>query len=140
MDIIAKNLSQAVIADKVQLIRVIADDYNLDVKELIEKYIEGDQVYARSLLCGGKKQYKKKKNDYVEAEEFTYHGVVYLVDGRNQVYTNNLEKPMMIGERLVDGSVKFFEGYNPLFDDEGDGGQVDVAASREMGLTKTSSE
>lgn len=123
MDIIAKNLSQAVIADKVQLIRVIADDYNLDVKELIEKYIEGDQAYARSLLSGGgKKQYKKKKNDYVEAEEFTYHGVVYLVDGRNQVYTNNLEKPMMIGERLVDGSVKFFDGYNPLFDVVGGGG------------------
>lgn len=130
MDVIAKNLSQAVVADKVQLIRVIAEDYNLDVKELIEKYIEGDQSYAKSLLTS-KKQYKKKKNDYVEAEEFMYHGVVYLVDGRNQVYTNNLEKPMMVGERLVDGSVKFFEGYNPLFDDDDGGGNGGGASGAE---------
>lgn len=110
MEGIAKNLNQALIEDKVELIRNIAVDYNLDADELIEKYVNSDATsigssHIRRLPA------KKKRQDYVETEECTFEGIKYLVDSKNQVYTYNLEKPMMIGERLVDGSIKFFEAY-----------------------------
>ena len=54
---------------------------------------------------------KKKKNDYIEVDEYEFNHVKYLVDSKNNVYTHNLEKPMLIGERLVDGKIKFYEGY-----------------------------
>ena len=109
MDAIAKNLNAALLADKAELLRLIARDYELDAEELIGKYISTDknaELY--------KKLYhnKKKRQEYVETEEYTFDGVTYLVDGRNQVYTYDLEKPMMVGEKLIDGSIKFFPAYN----------------------------
>lgn len=94
--------------DKVDLLKEVARDYGLDAEELAERYLSGSNIDRAKLSrsCA-----KKKRNDYVETEEHDYHGVTYLVDARNQVYTYNLEKPLMVGERLVDGSIKFFEGY-----------------------------
>lgn len=108
MDAIAKNLNLAFVSDKIDLIKAIARDYDLDADELIEKYVHGNGVDTHGIR---KCCQKKKRNDYVETEEYDYKGVTYLVDARNQVYSYNLDKPMMIGERLVDGSIKFFEAY-----------------------------
>jgi hypothetical protein len=110
MDAIAKSLNQAFINEKVNILHAIAEDYGLDVEELLAKYVTNDKSVAKYAKM--KKSYaKKKKSDYVEAEEYIYNNVTYLVDGRNQVYTYDLEKPTVIGEKLIDGSVKFFEGY-----------------------------
>lgn len=106
MDAIAKHLNMALATDKMELLKAVARDYGLDADELIDKYISNAETVGMRKCCQ-----KKKRNDYVETEEYEYQGVTYLVDSRNQVYTYNLEKPMMIGERLVDGSVKFFEAY-----------------------------
>lgn len=104
MEGIAKNLNAALVADKVELIMAIAADYGLNAEELIKTYINAD--------IRPKKTYqKKKKQDYVETEEVSYDGTKYLVDAKNQVYTYNIEKPLMVGERLVDGSIKFFDAY-----------------------------
>lgn len=107
MDAIAKSLNQALIDDKIDLLRQIANDFGLDVDDLIEKYIHNNARHSAIK----KPCQKKKRQDYIETEEFTFNGVKYLVDIKNQVYTYNIEKPMMVGERLVDGSVKFFEAY-----------------------------
>lgn len=104
MDVIAKNLNQAFLEDKIDLLRHIAQDYGLDTDDLIEKYIKNDERPRKSFQ-------KKQKQDYIETEEFAYNGTKYLVDMKNQVYSYNIERPMMIGERLIDGSIKFFDGY-----------------------------
>lgn len=105
MDVIAKNLNLAFTSDKIDLLKAVARDYGLDADELIDKYV------IKGGVCTRKMYQKKKRQDYVETEELVFEGVTYLVDSRNQVYTYNVEKPMMIGERLIDGSVKFFEAY-----------------------------
>lgn len=106
MDTIEKNLNMALLADKVELLKTIAKDYGLEADELIDKYINNASAANIKKACQ-----KKKRNDYVETEEYTYQDVTYLVDQKNQVYTYNLEKPMLIGERLIDGTIKFFDAY-----------------------------
>lgn len=51
---------------------------------------------------------KKEKEEFIETEECEYDGKVYLVDKKNVVYTNNMESPTIIGQRLVDGTIKFY--------------------------------
>ena len=51
---------------------------------------------------------KKQKEEFIEVEEYVYEDTTYLVDEQNYVYTFNLEAPHLIGERFVDGTIKFF--------------------------------
>lgn len=51
---------------------------------------------------------KKQKEEVIEMEEYMYDGVVYLIDANNNVYTFDLDAPHLIGERFVDGTVRFF--------------------------------
>jgi hypothetical protein len=51
---------------------------------------------------------KKQKEDVIETEEYEWDGVKYLVDNQNNVYTYNIEEPALVGEKLVDGTVKLF--------------------------------
>ena len=111
MDVIARNLSQAFTAEKVTLLRNIAADYDLNPNELIAKYIDGNITIATTRRTNTKTDRRKKKNDFVEVDEYVFKDIKYLVDTKNNIYTYNIEKPMLIGERLVDGSVKFYDGY-----------------------------
>jgi hypothetical protein len=114
MDVIARNLNQAFISEKVAMLKSIAAEYDLNPNELISKYIDGTVPIAtpqRASKVSEQKGRKKKKNDYIEVDEYEFNDVKYLVDSKNNVYTHNLEKPMLIGERLVDGKIKFYEGY-----------------------------
>ena len=90
----------------------IALTYNLNEQELKEKYM-GDQASSGSTVDNGAEKKKrgrkkKQKDEFIEAEEYEYEGQKYLVDGSNNVYTYNIEEPTLIGERLVDGTVKLF--------------------------------
>lgn len=51
---------------------------------------------------------KKQKDEFIETEEYDYDGNKYLVDSNNNVYTFNIEEPHLIGERFVDGTIRFF--------------------------------
>lgn len=92
----------------------IALTYNLNEQELKDKYIGGDHGgntgntvdSVQEKKKRGRK--KKQKDEFIEAEEYEYEGQKYLVDGSNNVYTYNIEEPTLIGERLVDGTVKLF--------------------------------
>ena len=95
------------------LLESIAASYNLNEKELKEKYlgiIESSSSNVLGDITEKKKRGRKKKqkDEYIETEEYEYEGVKYLVDGNNNVYTYNIEEPMLIGEKLVDGTVKKF--------------------------------
>lgn len=87
----------------------IAEKYDLDIEELKANYLEGDfsttDTNAEKKKRGRK---KKQKDEYIEAEEYEYEGVKYLVDGQNNVYTYDVENPTLVGERLVDGTVRVF--------------------------------
>lgn len=49
---------------------------------------------------------KKDKDELVKTEEYEYDGVVYLVDEKNNAYNNDVDNPIFLGERLVDGTIK----------------------------------
>lgn len=90
----------------------IAEKYDLDHEELRANYLEGDFQPADSGSGTEKKKRgrkKKQKDEYIEAEEYEYEGVKYLVDGQNNVYTYNVDNPTLVGERLVDGTVRLFQ-------------------------------
>ena len=107
MDGIARSLHQALINDKKKLLKIIAHDYDLNEDELIQRYMETENHD----IPATKKFTKKKRNDCIETEEYTYNGIVYLIDSKDQVYTYNIEKPMLIGDKLLDGTIKFLPEY-----------------------------
>jgi len=85
----------------------ISKNYKLDIQELKARYmpvIEPAQVPVPKKR--GRK--KKQKEEYIEAEEYEYEGDTFLVDDKNTVYTNNIDAPRIVGERLVDGTIHFY--------------------------------
>lgn len=89
----------------------IAAKHALDATELKKAYLDlpplaatAAPVPSEECKKRGRKK-KKQKDEYIEAEEYEYEGVKYLVDGNNNVYSYDLERPALIGERLVDGTV-----------------------------------
>jgi hypothetical protein len=54
---------------------------------------------------------KKTKDEFVSTTEFQYNGITYLIDQKNNVYTYNIESPTFIGEKLVDGTIKFVNSF-----------------------------
>jgi hypothetical protein len=93
----------------------IAKRYSIDAQELIELYQQKsetksccvqDQCSTSEKKKRGRK--KKQKDEFIETEEYEYDGTKYLVDSNNNVYTFNVEEPHLIGERFVDGTIRFF--------------------------------
>lgn len=94
----------------------IAAKHTLDATELKKAYLDlpplasteapvtASALPSEECKKRGRKK-KKQKDEYIEAEEYEYEGVKYLVDGNNNVYSYDLERPALIGERLVDGTV-----------------------------------
>lgn len=105
-----------------EILQDIAKTYNISYDELKEKYgskllvIDVGKNKKTKLTHGPdglpiepKKRGRKKKprEELVETEEYEYNGVKYLVDNDNNVYTYNLEQPMLIGTKLIDGRIKY---------------------------------
>lgn len=83
----------------------IAAKHDLNVNDLKEQYLQTNQDIEKKKR--GRK--KKQKDEFIEAVEIEYDGTKYLVDDQNNVYTHDLEAPTLIGEKLVDGTIKFFK-------------------------------
>lgn len=100
------------------ILNSIAKQYKLDYLELKKQYINNDNNAIKSIPTNdeiipkkrGRK--KKQKEEFIEAEEYEYEGVMYLVDNKNTVYTNNLESPIIVGEKLINGSIKFYKQFH----------------------------
>lgn len=120
MAALTHDINNLVLEHVKSLLESIASTYNLNEKELKEKYMGSaagvsdihESVSSNALGEATEKKKrgrkKKQKDEYIETEEYEYEGVKYLVDGNNNVYTYNIEEPMLIGEKLVDGTVKKF--------------------------------
>ena len=104
-----------IIEDEIEmLVKKISVDYKLDLEELKKKYELMFINYPEVVAETPKKQRgrkKKVKDEYISTNEYLYNGVTYLVDQKNNVYTYNVESPTQIGEKLVDGTIKFVKGY-----------------------------
>ena len=90
----------------------IAQDYDIPIDELNEKYgkplpITHNMEVKKEAKKRGRK--KKQKEEVVETEEYEYNGVIYLVDKDNNVYTNDVNRPVLVGTKLVDGRIKYLE-------------------------------
>ena len=83
------------------LLGQISADYSIDIEELKQKYL----VDKTPLNKRGRK--KKTKEEYIETEEFEHDGIIYLVDSNNIVYSNNIKKPVILGNRSQDGNIVF---------------------------------
>lgn len=117
MGSLAAQINAMVQAEIGDLVKRISIDYKLDLDEMNKKYnivfttpketgtsTEEDQSAAKKPVRGRK---KKAKEEYLQTTEYIYNGITYLVDGKNNVYTYSLESPTLIGEKLVDGTIKF---------------------------------
>lgn len=83
----------------------IAKRHELDIEDLKERYLSPVVSEAEKKKRGRK---KKQKDEYIETVEIEYEGTKYLVDEQNNVYSHNIEAPALVGERLVDGTVRLF--------------------------------
>lgn len=90
---------------------LIANDYELPLEELKEKYgtplpitHKNGEVKKEAKKRGRK---KKQKEEVIETEEYEYNDVIYLVDKDNNVYTNDINRPVLVGTKLVDGRIKY---------------------------------
>lgn len=94
----------------------ISQKYGIDLEELKCHYINGDIELTNTstdkpdAAVEKKKRGRKKKlkEELIETREYEFEGVKYLVDNDNNVYTYNIEAPVHVGEKLVDGTIAFF--------------------------------
>jgi hypothetical protein len=80
----------------------IAEKYNLNAEELQKTYIPNVKKRGRR---------KKKTDEIIEMTEYIYEGDKFLIDSKNTVYTFEPESPLVIGEKLIDGTIKFNHNY-----------------------------
>jgi hypothetical protein len=86
----------------------ISKTYNIDRQELVDRYManvccEMDNTNVMGPKKRGRK--KKIKDDFIETEEYEYDGKTYLVDKNNIVYSNDTQKPSVLGKRMSDGRI-----------------------------------
>lgn len=99
------NKIQTVIDDQLSIIiDEISEDFKLDGELLKNKYIQRQTIKRR-----GRK--KKPKENFIETETYKFNDKTYLVDSNNNVYTYNVNNPVLIGEKLINGNIKFIDGY-----------------------------
>lgn len=91
-------------------LKAIAEEYGLPLDELIQKHGTPLPLFANNTgKKEGKKRGRKKKQkeELIETEEYEYNEVIYLVDKDNNVYTNDVNAPVLVGTKLVDGRIKY---------------------------------
>lgn len=106
------------------ILQDISENYGIPLVELQERYdISADTLSSSNNSGSGggngdkglntekkkRGRKKKQKDEFIETYKHEYEGETYLVDGNNNVYTYNLEEPMLIGEMLVDGTIKKYD-------------------------------
>lgn len=90
-----------------EMMTKVAADYNIALDDLMTKYVIPSCVTVAKGKRGRKRKHQPAHDDFVEMEEFEYEGSLYLMDNKKNIYTYDVESPVMIGNLLVDGTVKF---------------------------------
>jgi len=91
------------------VLKIVSSEYNINFEELKAKFNSSSVSLPPSSKEDKKikKGRKKKNSEFVEMTKFIYENKEYLVDNENNVYTFDIEKPKLIGQKLVNGIVKF---------------------------------
>jgi hypothetical protein len=100
------RLGQILEREIVIMLSDISKTYNISIEELRSRYLPIAETDTLPPKKRGRK--KKQKDEYIDTEEYEYDGTIYLVDDKNTVYTNDVEAPTVVGERLVDGTIHFY--------------------------------
>lgn len=102
-----------------ELLKTINEKLNIDLESLIEVYHEfKSQTNSENGEIKKRRGRKKKTKEInIETSRYTYRNVTYLVDDKCNVYTYDIKNPLQIGQKLIDGTIKFFEGYPPKTND-----------------------
>lgn len=104
---INEKIQNIINEDIENILKDISKTYKINFIELKQKYINNNDVKNDLPKKRGRK--KKLKEEFIEAEEYVYQNEIYLVDNKNLIYKNDLESPTIIGEKLVDGTIKFYK-------------------------------
>jgi hypothetical protein len=102
MEKVAKHISSLIYDELSNVFQQVATENKLDYNMLMQRY-------ANKYLVSSSKQKRKKKEQHDEeiaTEEYEYNGTTYLIDQNNIIYTYDLNHPRIVGERLIDGTVK----------------------------------
>lgn len=103
---VSDNIQKYIEKEMVELLKDISIRYGIEYDDLVKHYLSTPQQLKKKPQ---RKTRKKEKEEFIEMEEMEYMQQTYLVDKNNNVYTNNTESPMVVGERLVDGTIKLFK-------------------------------
>lgn len=119
MTAVSQQINKLVENEIESLVKRISIDYKISLEEMKQKYElmfitvpppqTEEQIEETPKKQRGRK--KKVKDDFISTTEYMYNGVTYLLDSKNNVYTYNIESPTLIGEKLIDGTIKFVKGY-----------------------------
>lgn len=82
----------------------IALTYNIDYTELHDKYMP---KYFEPTVKKKRGRKKKEKEEFIEMTKYEYKGIYYLIDNNNIIYSNDVNHPRLLGEKLIDGTIKF---------------------------------
>jgi hypothetical protein len=91
------------------ILEKIAIDYKIDVIELKDKYGFNNTIEPEIKIIKKKGRKKKNKEEFTEMTKYTHEGNSYLMDKQNNIYTFNIDSPTHIGQKLVNGTIKFFD-------------------------------
>jgi len=102
------------------VVKAICNDNGLEFDTIRKKYLDINHVQGenshepkatgRGISLNVK---KKSKSDMIETTKYVYQDVTYLVDKKKNVYTFDVEKPVHVGIKLIDGTIKFFTPEQP---------------------------
>ncbi len=109
IDDISSKLTVIINEEIDNVLKSISIKYSIDYNELRSQFIKNKDNTTNKKVPQKRGRKKKEKEEFIETEEYDYNGVTYLIDKKNVVYTNNTEAPTIVGERLVDGTIKFFK-------------------------------
>lgn len=114
LDNISNKLTIIIQEEIDTVLKSISSKYNIPYSELKLQFINPKQLNEELITKTNTNQpqkrgrKKKEKEEFIETEEYDYNGTIYLIDKKNIVYSNNTEAPVIMGEKLVDGTIKFF--------------------------------
>ena len=97
-----------------EFLAIISEKFDIDRDQLIEIYNQSKQNICASDTEKKRRGRKKKSKEIdIQTEPYTYKNITYLVDDKHHVYTYDINKPVLVGQKLVNGTIKFEPGYHP---------------------------
>lgn len=91
------------------LLERISSDYDIPFNELMSRY----QAFLSDKSPGKRGRKKKQhamqtRDEYIETEEFIFDGTKYLIDTNNNVYSYDIQNPILLGH-YKDDMIEFIQ-------------------------------